>query len=219
MYKYFENKELLKEIKSNCSGLVKEVEEELRKNGLNSQIFLIGSGAKNMVMQNENESIDFDYNLNVLSYRNIKNCYSIKELVRKSFNKVMEKHGLPDVKDSKSSLTTSKLHLEEYPEIEFSIDLGIVTKDEEGNSYRLIHRKTGYTYKDEYFWNKAPSSKGYSKKADVIKKLSKWEMVRDKYKNLKNHYLKKQDKDHPSFICYIESINNVYNYLKQKGLI
>ena len=148
MYKYFEDKQLLKTIQTNCSELVKELEDELRLNGLNSQVFLIGSGGRNMVMQNENGPIDFDYNLNVLSCDDINNCFQIKELVRKCFNKVMYKNNeLGDVNDSKSSLTTKILHLKEYSKTQFSIDLGIVRQDREGNWHRLIHKKTGNTHR------------------------------------------------------------------------
>ena len=31
------------------------------------------------------------------------------------------------------------------------------------------------------------------------------------YLNIKNRYLRQNDHDHPSFICYIEAVNNVYN--------
>ena len=41
MYNYFEDKQLLRKIQSNCSEIVKEVEEELRNQGLNSQVFLM----------------------------------------------------------------------------------------------------------------------------------------------------------------------------------
>ena len=221
MYKYFEDKKLLKTIQKNCSQLVKELEEELRQKGLNSQSFLIGSGGRNMVMQNENGPIDFDYNLNILycDYIDISNCVQIKELVRKCFNKVMRMNKLCDVNDSKSSLTTKHFHLVEFPDVEFSIDLGIVCQDSEGNWYRLIHQKTGDTHKDRYFWNQAPYSKDYNKKANSIKSVSYWELVREEYKNLKNMYLIKNDYNHPSFICYIEAVNNVYNQLRQKHIL
>ena len=36
--------------------------------------------------------------------------------------------------------------------------------------------------------------------------------VRDQYVNLKEMYLSRWwDKDHPSFVVYIEAVNNVYN--------
>lgn len=220
MYKYFEDKQLLKTIQTNCSELVKELEDELRLNGLNSQVFLIGSGGRNMVMQNENGPIDFDYNLNVLSCDDIYNCFQIKELVRNCFNKVMRKNKLRDVNDSKSSLTSKLIHLEKFPNVKFSIDLGIVYQDREGNWHRLIHKKTGNTHRDEYFWNQAPNSKDYNKRAKTIKPVpGAWEVVREEYKDLKNLYLKRNDHNHPSFICYIEAVNNIYNYLKQIHII
>ena len=220
MYKYFEDKQLLKTIQTNCSELVKELEDELRLNGLNSQVFLIGSGGRNMVMQNENGPIDFDYNLNVLSCDDIYNCFQIKELVRKCFNKIMRKNKLCDVNDSKSSLTTKSFHLVNFPDVEFSIDLGIVCQDSEGSWHRLIHKKTGNTNRDEYFWNQAPNSKDYNKRAKTIKSVpGAWEVVREEYIDLKNLYLKRNDHNHPSFICYIEAVNNIYNHLKQKHII
>ncbi len=219
MYSYFENKQLLKEIQSSCSSLVKKVEKELRNHGLNSQVFLIGSGGRNMVMQNEKESIDFDYNLNILSCNDIKNCQEIKELVRKTFNKVMKKNYLDDVDDSTSSLTTKKLCFKTNLDIEFSIDLAIVAMDNDGKWYRLKHEKTGYSYNDRYYWNEAPNSKGYNDKAIKIKQVQCWELVREQYKNIKNKYLTSNDHDHPSFVCYIEAVNNVYNHLIQKKII
>ncbi|MBR7172617.1 MAG: hypothetical protein IKD36_02365 [Clostridia bacterium] len=220
MYRYFEDKKTLKIIQTQCSEIIKELENELRINGLNSQIFLIGSGGRNMVMQNENQPIDFDYNLNVISYYDLKKCREIKELTRNSFNKIMRKHGLCDVEDSKSSLTTKELYLVKYPEIGFSIDLGIVKHDKKGNWQRLIHKKTGNTNKDEYFWNDAPNSSEYNKKTKQIKSIAgAWQLVRDEYKELKNMYLRRNDNKHPSFVCYIEAVNNVYNILKQKGCL
>lgn len=219
MYNYFEDKQLLGKIQTNCSEIVKEVEDELRSQGLNSQVFLIGSGGRNMVMQNENEPIDFDYNLNVLSCDDFNNCKEIKELVRKAFNKVMRRNNLDDVDDSTSSLTTKKIYLESYPEIEFSIDLAIVAMDNDGKWYRLKHEKTGYSSNDRYYWNEAPNSKGYNDKAIKIKQVQCWELVREQYKNIKNKYLTSNDHDHPSFICYIEAVNNVYNHLRQKDII
>ena len=111
MYHYVEDKEFLKRAQRVCSNLVAELEEELREEGINSQFFLIGSGAKNMVTQNEEESIDFDYNLNILSCNDFRDCKAIKEMVRRTFNKVLRNNDLPDCDDSTSSLTTKKFCL------------------------------------------------------------------------------------------------------------
>lgn len=220
MYHYFDNKQELKEIKNFCSNLVKEVENELRINGINSQIFLVGSGGRNMVTQNENEKIDFDYNLNVIGCENINDCKKIKKVVINTFNKILKSYNLGDVSDSTSSITTDLIYFKKYPKTHFSIDLAIVTKDINGDWHRLIHKKTGNTHLDNYCWNVALNSKNYYEKSKIIKSISgAWELVRNQYLEIKNKYLTNNDNNHPSFICYIESVNNVYNYLIQTGYI
>ena len=47
-------------------------------------------------------------------------------------------------------------------------------------------------------------------KADKLKKLGMWNEVRDTYEELKNLYLRRGDRDHPSFVVYVEAVNQVY---------
>lgn len=219
MYHYVEDKEFLKRAQRVCSNLVAELEEELREEGINSQFFLIGSGAKNMVTQNEEESIDFDYNLNILSCNDFRDCKAIKEMVRRTFNKVLRNNDLPDCDDSTSSLTTKKFCLRGDENIEISIDVGIVTKDNEGNLFRLKHEKALKSNQDKYYWNKGPNLDKCKEKSLAIKSIPGWwDSARERYLELKNHYLKSNDCNHPSFVCYIQAVNDVYNHMKQKGV-
>ena len=110
MYRYVEDKEFLRRAQNCCSDLMHELEEELRENGINSQFFLVGSGARNMVTQNADEAIDFDYNLNIISCEDFHDCKTIKHEVLVAFNKVMRRNSLADVDDSTSSITTKKIH-------------------------------------------------------------------------------------------------------------
>lgn len=49
-------------------------------------------------------------------------------------------------------------------------------------------------------------------KAKQIKAAGLWLDVRNQYVNLKEMYLSRWwDIDHPSFVVYIEAVNNVYN--------
>ena len=105
-----------------------------------------------MVTQNEDESIDFDYNLNILSCEDFNDCRYIKETVRKAFNQVLRNNGLSDSKDSTTPLTTCKIYFINDPSIEFSIDVCIVTRDCEGSWHRLKHQKGMNTYYDRYYW-------------------------------------------------------------------
>ena len=172
-----------------------------------------------------------DYNLKIVRSDNW-DCKYIKECVRKAFTIVLRKHGWRDCEDSKSSLTTKKHYLPGSKTL-FSIDVCIVYEDDDGNFYRLIHKKTGNTnvnsiayaasiyaglvtrrLDNDYYWNMAPNSRDIKFKVDYIKSDGKWELVREQYKSIKNRYLTQNDHNHPSFICYIEAVNNVYNSRK-----
>ena len=213
MYHYVQDKDFLRRAQSTSSRMLKKVEELLRKEyKINSQIFLVGSGARNMVTQNETESIDFDYNLNIISCPDWEKPRSIKESVRKVMNQIMTNEGLGTVNDSTSKKKKKTISFEDSPENKWSIDLCIVTKDSNGNWQRLIHKKTGFAQYDRYFWNTTPNSEDYSYKAAKIKECPGWwDEVRNSYLRIKNHYLQNHDYNHPSFVCYIEAVNEIYN--------
>ena len=214
MYHFVEDKDFLKRAQASCTADLKQVVSLLLEEGISSQIILVGSGARNMVIQNENGNIDFDYNLLIQKCEDIKNCRFLKESVRKAYNKVMRNQKLDDVQDSTSSLTTKKMHFNDYPNIEFSVDLCIIARGSKGEYYRLIHEKTGYSYNDRYFWNKAPNSDDLAQKVRDLKANNLWEDVRQCYLYKKNFYLTRNDYNHPSFICYIEAVNEVHGSYK-----
>lgn len=193
MYHYVEDKDFLRKAQKTCSGIMTELEDELRENGINSQFFLVGSGARNMVTQNEQEPIDFDYNLNIISCEDINDCKAVKELVRKVFNKVLGNNNLFDCDDSSSSLTTKSICFKDDDSISFSIDVCVVAKNRNGSWFRLKHEKGYNSYYDKYYWNESPNSDGYSEKAKAIKSVPGWwEMVRVHYLDIKNDYLRKK---------------------------
>ena len=212
MFDYVEEKEFLSRMRSLCGGIMQDFCHCLKEDyDIGAVFFLVGSGARNLIVQNASLPIDLDYNLEIVRCRDFEDSRSIKECARKTFNKVLNKRGLGDCEDSTSSLTTGKIHFTRGNPTEFSMDVCIVCRDTEEDFYRLIHKKTGWSYYDQYYWNEAPHSAGIQKKAKYIKKRGKWELVRAQYLDIKNRYLQRNDHDHPSFICYIEAVNNVYN--------
>ena len=54
------------------------------------------------------------------------------------------------------------------------------------------------------------------KKSEYINREGNWDMLAQEYLRLKNMYLRRNDNNHPSFICYIEAVNNVYDKLRKK---
>lgn len=181
---------------------------------------LVGSGARNLILQNANEAVDLDYNLEIVRCDDFNGCKYLKESVKIAFNKCLKYYGLPDCDDSTIPLTSKKMQLKNSENhTSFSIDV-CITKRKSNLYYRLVHKKTGWVSLDEYYWNIAPCSKQIKQKVDFIKDKGKWELVRKQYLDIKNKYLTKNEtKFHPSFVCYAEAVNNVFNLIKQKGVV
>lgn len=216
MYHFIEDKQDLTRAQSLATEIAMAIQDQVREDGISCQIFLIGSGARNLVTANNNEPFDFDFNLNVLKYDNWGDGRTIKETIRKSANKVMNEYGLNDFQDSTSSLTSDEIYFKDKPDLRFTIDIGIVTKDKNGLWNRLIHEKTGFSIADKYYWNEVRNSKGVSDKAAILKKNNHWEDVRQRYLDIKNKYLRANDYNHQSFVCYIETVNEIYQKYEKK---
>lgn len=191
MYHYVDDKVFLKNAQNACVEILNDLTQKLIDYSIASQFILVGSGARNMVTQNADSPVDFDYNLNIQKCNDINDCRDIKETVRKIFNKVLRENRLPDCEDSTSSLTTKSIYFKDNPKMQFSMDICIITADNNGSWYRLIHEKTGYSSTDRYYWNEAPNSRKIKEKADSIKERGYWQEVREGYLNIKNIYKKK----------------------------
>lgn len=212
MFEYVEDKEYLSRVRSVCGEIMQDFCHTLKEDyDIGSTFYLVGSGAKNLIVQNASQPIDLDYNLEIVRCEDFEDCRKLKECARKALNKALSMNGWGDCEDSTSSLTTERRYFSQGNQTLFSIDVCIVVTDTQDRMYRLIHEKTGFTYNDKYYWNEAPHSSGIRKKVDFIKRKGKWILVRDQYLRLKNKYLTSNDYNHPSFICYIEAVNNVYN--------
>ena len=104
------------------------------------------------------------------------------------------------------------------PNVEFSFDVAIIKKNPNGNYMCLIHNKNVYALGlDQYTWNEVPRSHQVKDKADELKEAGLWQEVRDRYLEKKNMYLSWQDRNHPSFVVYVEAVNEVYNRYFNRG--
>ena len=82
----------------------------------------------------------------------------------------------------------------------------------------MIHNKNVYALGlDQYTWNEVPRSHQVKDKADELKEAGLWQEVRDRYLEIKNMYLSWQDRNHPSFVVYVEAVNEVYNRYFNRG--
>lgn len=217
MYHYVKDKEFLGNMKRVCSDVMNQLKQQINNDSIMQvDIHLVGSGAKNLITQNANEPIDLDYNLCIVQCRgiDINDGRSIKEYIMKQFNIVLDNNGWSDCYDSTSALTTERRYFIKGNHTDFSIDLAIVREDQYG-WHRLKHIKISFVETHQWIWNLSRDSKGLSKKAKAIKDNGLWLEVRECYLKKKNQYLTSNNYDHPSFIVYIETINEVYhNYFQ-----
>ena len=196
--------------RSNCSAVLKKTCELLKKKGISAQFSLVGSGAKNMITRNGDGPYDLDYNLLVMKAeeRYWNNLRLLKETVRNALNRAERREFFSD----------ALLHFKDTPNVEFSFDVAIIKKNPNGNYMRLIHNKNVYALgRDQYTWNEVPRSHQVKDRADEIKEEGLWQEVRDRYLEKKNMYLSWQDRNHPSFVVYVEAVNEVYNRYFNRG--
>lgn len=191
-----------------CSQIMNEVKLSLQKNGIFCTVYGIGSYAKNMVTRNGKAPYDLDYNLEIIKplpqkYSDLK---KLKNLVRNEMDKKLQNTGFSYGKDSKSVITYI-LHLPKKSQMKFSFDIGIVSRNKNGNLQRLIHNKAN----DSFTWNEAKDSKGLNELTKFLKNHGHTEEIKTLYLKKKNAYLSKNQKEHhPSFNVYIETINELY---------
>lgn len=213
MYKYVEDKQFLSRMRSLCGEIMQDLCHTLKEEyDIGASFYLVGSGARNLILQNANQPIDLDYNLEITRIDDWEDCKEIKECVRKAFNIVLREYGWSDCQDSTSSLTTEKRHLIREIVQNFQWIFVLFARIQHGNYHRLIHDKR--CFPNRYFWNQAPNSRNIREKAKYIKEKGKWTLVREQYLKIKKQYLTSNDYNHSSFICYIEAVNNVYNSRK-----
>ena len=208
-----------KRYRSDCSDVLKETCELLKEKGISAQFSLIGSGARNMITRNGKGPYDLDYNLLIMKAeeRYWNDLRLLKETVRNALNRAERREFFSDAQDSTSCLT-ALLHFKDTPNVEFSFDVAITTKNKNGNYMRLIHNKNVYALGlDQYTWNEVPNSHQVKDRADKLKKAGLWQKVRDRYLEKKNMYLFRQDHNHPSFVVYVDAVNEVYNRYFNRG--
>ena len=196
-----------KRYRSDCSRTLKKTCELLRAKGISAQFTLVGSGARNMITRNGDGPYDLDYNLLVVKADD-EYCDPrlLKDTIRNALNKAVGGKFFSDAQDSTSCLTTL-LHFEDSPDVEFKFDVAIIAKNRNGNYMRLIHNKPW----NQYTWNEVPHSHQVTDRANELKNAGLWKKVRDRYLDKKNMYLSRQDHNHPSFLVYVEAVNEVYN--------
>ncbi len=114
-----------------------------------------------------------DYNLEIMKaedeYWN--DLRHLKDTIRVTLDKATGLTCFHESQDS-TSVLTAILFFKNEPDIKFSFDVAIVTRNNNGTYMRLVHNKNAiFTlngYSDQYTWNEVPSSHNVKEKADKI---------------------------------------------------
>jgi len=211
MYHWIEDKDFLQRAYSDCADIVNQLVQELKKYDIDAEMNVVGSKKRNMVTQNADLPIDFDFNLLINNPDDYPSARDLKEDIKIAFDDVLASNGWPDCDDSTSVLTTKQMAFKKGNQTPFSIDVCIVKKDRYG-LHRLIRQKTGNVILDSFIWNLVPDSRDLREKEKKLKpNYNYWQAVRKTYIEKKNMYLRRPyDHEHSSFVCYIEAVNEVY---------
>ena len=207
MYHYFTNKQHLSFCNKFCSDKLNRTVQMLEsKYNLNCEFYLVGSGARNMVTQNENQPIDLDYNLIIYNLNNpTENAPIVKKTVMDYLNGILDNTPFSNCQDS-TAVITSQWKTDNG--LYFSFDIAILIQDDEGCFHRMIHDK----YRERYYWVQIPDSSDLYDKVDRLKGLRLWQQVRDTYLHLKNLHLRNMEEStHPSFKVFVEAVNEVWD--------
>ena len=171
MFDYVKDKEFLSRMRNLCGEIMQDFCHCLKEDyDIGAGFFLVGSGARNLIVQNASLPIDLDHNLEIVRCEDFEDCRFLKECARKSFNKALKEHGWGDCNDSTSSLTTEKRHFLKGNPTEFSMDVCIVCRDTEEDFYRLIHKKQGGAIMTNIIGTKPLILRAYRKRLSISRK-------------------------------------------------
>lgn len=171
MFDYVEDKAFLSRMRNLCGEIMQDCCHYLKEDyDIGAIFYLVGSGAKNLIVQNASLSIDLDYNLEIVRCEDFEDRINLKECARKSFNKALNERDLGDREDSTSSLTTGEIHFVRGNPTEFSMDVCIVCRDTEEDFYRLIHKKQGSLIGMNTIGTKPLIPQEYRKRLSILRK-------------------------------------------------
>lgn len=208
MYNYVTEEQII-HYKSLFQSILDRLREKLKKDSeIEVRILLVGSGANNMVTRNGKGGFDLDYNLVLSSIppEYVGAPQALKALVIKELDTLVPS-GFSHGKDSTSAITYL-LHSPDKKRVEFKVDVALILAGKNGYSRLVRDRNT-----KRYIWNLIRKSGDLKPKLNAIKAAGCLNRLADIYQQKKNMYLSRQDHDHPSFVVYLEAVNELYQKL------
>lgn len=207
MYHYVESKDY-KPYHFFISDKLNRVKQQiLKEHQIETSVDSVGSLYKKLVTQNNSLPFDLDYNL-VIENRLITqlNPKPLKDYVMEHLDDMIaeEYEDWKYCQDSKAAITIRRVV---DGLLDFSADIAILARNSNGQYCRLLHDKQ----RQKYDWAPVPNSEKIYERFRKLKNYGYWEDIQEKYLEKKNRYLSKQDKNHPSFVVFVETIKEVWD--------
>ena len=207
MYHYVEFEDI-RPYHSFMSDKLNRLKQTIRKDHqIAARVDSVGSLYKNLVTQNNSLPFDLDYNF-VIENRLITqlNPEGLKDYAMDFLDEIIaEKYSdFKYCQDSKAAITIRRVV---DGRLDFSADIAVLAKNAKGQYCRLLHDKQ----RKKYDWAPVPDSETVYERFRKLKQYGYWEEIRGLYLEKKNHYLSIQDKDHPSFIVFVETVNQIWD--------
>lgn len=182
-------------------------QEILKKHKIESHVDSVGSLYKKLVTQNNNLPFDLDYNF-VIENRQITqlNPEALKDYAMDYLDDIIaeEYDDYKYCQDSKAAITIRRVI---EGRLDFSADVAILARNSKGQYCRLLHDKQ----RQKYDWAPVPDSEKVYERFRKLKNYGYWEDIQELYLKKKNHYLSIQDKEHPSFVAFVETIKEIWD--------
>ena len=203
-YKYAEQRAVT-DLNRRCMNILHDLQKEVADQ-FTFDLGSIGGGDKRLVTQNAKESFDLDYNIILQKDKKglLDNPKQIKDIFIARFNKVLNRYidNCYHTSDSTSVITIKNI---QKGELLFSFDVAIIVEGNDGYFYRLTNDKNF----NRYIWNRVKNSADYFEKFQRIKEEGLWLKFKNRYLELKNWHLSRQD-GVKSFSIFLETLNEVY---------
>ena len=200
MYYYLEDSKLVSKTNKWGHAFALDLEKALEEKGIISEVDILD---ESLVVQNDtlNQS-EYPYIIKV----DTNEPFKAEDLdkVKEALNKVLLSKELKEVEDFEYSFKSKKMHWESLPSKNFIFEFFVITNNN-GNYSRVILKKGSLV--ELPMLNKEDLDKKESK----IRFYGLFENVNNGYLNKLNMYEKRQDPNHPSFVCFIEAINEVFH--------
>lgn len=199
MYSFVDQKICIN-LRNECEIIIKKVQKSV-SDYFTFQFYLIGSGERRLVTQNDYGQFDLDYNLILMKDKQelTSNPKQIKEIFLKAFSDNNPTLGFSFAKNS-TSVITSKLQLGDF---HFSFDCAIMCEGNNGNLYKIVFDKP-----ERYLWNEVKHTEDFNAKYKFLIKKGEFNNIKELYLEKKNLYFD-QKREISSFSVLVETINEI----------